>query len=215
MATRASETRARSASGGTPTPPINSKRAVFSATPLKSIKKIAATEEHLEDLEAVAADRAELLRVTSEYVEGQRRLTDDEQRRARLERLQEDDRMTECKFTEIAAQWNTALSHTDAADLKQALDMLRTECSAVLAQKSALVEEFKAEIKGKDDLFVKTLRTQSQDVQAMLDYVADHSKSLWGEYRQQLEGLEAAFMAERAELLQAAHKVAVPRCWLA
>lgn len=189
-------------------------RAGIATAPAKSDAQVAETTEHLDELESLARDKVELVRITTDFAEGQRRLELDGARAARLGRLREDESVTQTALAALAEKFAAAGGQGQAEELKASLEALQAACAAVLAQKDALVAEFRAELKQKDDTFVKSLRDHAQDVQSMLDYIADHTKTLWDEYRLQLETVEGVFMEERTDLLAATRKVGASRLCL-
>lgn len=74
----------------------------------------------------------------------------------------------------------------------------------VIGSKDTLLGELQAQLKGRDDDYVRMLRGQAADVDTMLGYMDEQMRTLTKEYRRELEDIEKTFMQERQELVTAA-----------
>lgn len=78
---------------------------------------------------------------------------------------------------------------------------MREETSNLVARKDELIQSFRADLKTKDQAYVEELRSQSSDVQTLLDTMSDQAKAMWTSYKKQLEEIEQTLLEEREDLL--------------
>jgi dynein regulatory complex protein 1 len=87
-------------------------------------------------------------------------------------------------------------------ELFKDIEAQKKRCTAVLASKDALISEFSLQLKVKDEEYVTILKKHSEDVEELLARMRREFKELSDEYEVELESIEDAFLAERAELLK-------------
>lgn len=103
----------------------------------------------------------------------------------------------------VAMRWADLFSIEVSQDLYEQIEKQRLACEKIITSKDKLVTEIKAELKRKDDDFVKTLKRQSEDVDALLQYMSTQYVEMQNGYREELDEIEAALLAERSDLLEA------------
>ena len=64
------------------------------------------------------------------------------------------------------------------------------------------IEDFKTELKNKDEEYIKMLKQQRLDITTLISKMREQYHSLRQQYEQQLEDIEQAFEEERKEMLQ-------------
>ena len=100
-------------------------------------------------------------------------------------------------------RWADLLDKQIPQELFTAIEEQKKNCAAIIASKDKLISEFHLQLKMKDEEYVKSLKSQSDDVENLLSKMRSEFKELQGEYEVELMAIEDAFMTERSELLQA------------
>lgn len=174
--------------------------------PHKSIAKITADLEELDMQREQGIEKVTLVRITADAAESKRRKEEEQAKLERRRKLEEDHVVSARLFEQIIEKWDDALSKSEAGELRDALDAQRKACAELTTRKDTLITQLQGELKTADDNFVKDLRTQTQDIDALLGFMEEQIKSLSGDYKKKLKEIEDTFMAERTELLEAARK---------
>lgn len=86
-------------------------------------------------------------------------------------------------------------------ELLQEIMKQKAACNRIIGSKDSLIKEFQAELKGKDEEYVKALKRQADDIEELLKRMTEQYKTLHKSYRAELDTIEDEFKAERAELL--------------
>ncbi|KAG5459892.1 MAG: hypothetical protein BJ554DRAFT_8132 [Olpidium bornovanus] len=128
------------------------------------------------------------------------------------------DQKAEAANAEIQAAWRKASSakgphalnavrQRPAAATKRPVRPLlctqREACEALIANKHRLTAEYSAELKGKDDDYVKELKRQAEEIDTLLQRMDEEYKKYQRTLQDELEHIERAFMEERTELIDA------------
>lgn len=106
------------------------------------------------------------------------------------------------RFEEIARKWSERRDHNVPQALQQLLKEQKTACDAMLEEKGRLKAEFQEELKAKDELYVRHLKRQAEDVDLLLERMEEQTRSLMRTYREELGEIEQAFEAERRGVLE-------------
>jgi len=172
----------------------------------KSRKQIEQSQQRLGKLTLDGSELVSNVDVACDAREAARRVEEDESKRLRIEKLEAEVKAAAEKFEEITKKWDTSLSREIPQDLNKMLTSQKTSCDAVVAEKDKLIGELQVELKSKDDLYVKDLRKQAEDIDLILERMEEQMKSLKRAYREELDNIENAFFSERQELLEVQKK---------
>jgi len=175
----------------------------------KEVDKDRRSKKQVEDstqrLEKLTSDGTQLVTnvlVAGDAKEVQRRLDEDETKKTRFEKLEAEANASVERFEEIMRRWEPALTKTIPQDLQEKLAEQKTACDAMRDEKDKLINDFQQELKSKDDQYVRDLKKQAEDVDLILERMEDQVKTIMRGYREELEEIEKAFVAERAALLK-------------
>lgn len=80
------------------------------------------------------------------------------------------------------------------SSLPAQIEKQRQLCESIISGKDKLIGDIKAELKKKDDEFVKTLKRQAEDVDALLNYMSSQYTEMQAAYRDELAEIEQAFL---------------------
>ena len=74
-------------------------------------------------------------------------------------------------------------------------------CDSMIDEKNKLINDFKQELRQKDDSYVKTLKKYAEEIDLLIERMKDQMMSMRKFYQDELVNIENAFMGERKELL--------------
>ena len=169
----------------------------------KGQQQIANSLKHLDGKKATGIDGITEIRVKADWEESQRRIAEETQRQQRLKALQEEAVRTGKQNASVEMKWAELLDKQIPQELFAAIEEQKKNCAAIIESKDALIAEFHLQLKMKDEEYVKSLKTQSEDVESLLTKMRTEFKELQSEYEVELLAIEDAFLTERSELLTA------------
>ena len=74
-------------------------------------------------------------------------------------------------------------------------------CDSMIEEKNKLINDFKNELKNKDDSYVKALKKYAEEIDLLIERMKDQTFNMRKFYLDELENIENAFIGERKELL--------------
>lgn len=169
----------------------------------KGQQQIANSLKHLDGTKSKGIDSITSIRVKADWEESQRRIVEETKRQERLRDLQEEAVRSGKQNAAVEMRWADLLDKQIPQELFTAIEEQKKNCAAIIASKDKLISEFHLQLKMKDEEYVKSLKSQSDDVENLLSKMRSEFKELQGEYEVELMAIEDAFMTERSELLQA------------
>ncbi|XP_061176506.1 dynein regulatory complex protein 1-like [Saccostrea echinata] len=168
----------------------------------KSRKQVEQSRLRLTKLKQDGNELVTNIRVAGDAREAARRAEDDDAKRQRKERLEQEAKSGAEKFEEITKKWEQALQKEIPQSLYQMLRQQKDACKAIVLDKNKLIKDFQEELQKKDDLYIKDLKKQADDIDLMIERMEEQIKSLSTSYKTEIEEIERAFVAERNELLE-------------
>lgn len=134
-------------------------------------------------------------------MENDRRIEEEEKRQDRLWRLQEEAVASGKANAAVEMRWNDLMEYNMPQDLNREITSQKDACARIIASKDRLIKEFQAELKAKDEEYVKALKRQEQDIVNLIARMTQQFKTLQRSYQVELDNIEDEFLKERAELL--------------
>ncbi|RDD44726.1 Dynein regulatory complex protein 1 [Trichoplax sp. H2] len=128
---------------------------------------------------------------------------EDNKIRAKREKLEAEAKSASERFEEINGMWEVALAKKIPQELNIMLEEQRSACDAMVEEKDKLISEFQQELKVKDDLYIKDLRKQAEDIDLMITRMEEQIKNLTKAYGEELLQIEKSFVAERGDIMNA------------
>ena len=101
----------------------------------------------------------------------------------------------------VAMRWADLFSYEVPQELFEEIQKQRASCNMIIESKEQLIQEMKAELKGKDDDYVKSLKRQADDIDLMISHMSQQFKDMQKSYHEELIEIENAFLQERMETL--------------
>ncbi|XP_036406110.1 dynein regulatory complex protein 1 [Megalops cyprinoides] len=167
----------------------------------ESQKQVEHSEEHMIKLERDGTELLTNIETAADYRESQRRMEEEEARRLRVEKLENEAKSSLEKFEEITKKWTLAKEKEIPQDLRDALVSQQQLCALLIEDKNKLINDLQEELKASDNLYVKDLKRQGEDIDLMIERMEEQIKNLTKSYKQEFAQIESAFEKERAELL--------------
>ena len=134
--------------------------------------------------------------------ENQRRIVEENNRLDRYEALQIEAVTSGRKNAAIEMKWADLLNMDIPQELNDQLQFQKSACRQIIESKDRRIEDFKTELKNKDEEYIKMLKQQRVDITTLISKMREQYHSLRQHYEQQLEDIEQAFEEERKEMLQ-------------
>ncbi|KAJ1522331.1 hypothetical protein ONE63_002626 [Megalurothrips usitatus] len=169
-------------------------------------KQVELSAEELERLLLEGRELVTNVRVASDTREVNRRQEEAENRKKRLERLEEEERTTKAMFEEVNEKWELMAKENDPMDLKTDIDAQKERCNELLEQKNAVIRDLMAELEAADLRFVKDQQRQLQEVSLLVQRIENQVKIMQEAYRRELSLIEEAISNERKDLLDSCNK---------
>ncbi|XP_055107517.2 dynein regulatory complex protein 1 isoform X2 [Symphalangus syndactylus] len=141
------------------------------------------------------------IQVAIDIRESHRRVEEEEIKRQRIEKLENEAKISQDKFDEITSKWEEGKQKRIPQELWEMLNTQQLHCAGLLEDKNKLISELQQELKTKDDQYVKDLKKQSDDICLLLERMEEQVKNVMKTFREELCNIEKAFEVERQELL--------------
>lgn len=106
------------------------------------------------------------------------------------------------KNAAIEMKWADLLNMDIPQELNDQLQFQKSACRQIIDSKDRRIEDFKTELKNKDEEYIKMLKQQRLDITTLISKMRDQYHSLRQHYEEQLGDIEQAFEEERKEMLQ-------------
>merc|ERR1719440_2404332 len=149
------------------------------------------------------------VRVAFDDAENQRRIVEEAARLDRYEALQIEAVTSGRKNAAVEMKWADLLNLEIPQELYEQLRMQKEACQTIIDAKDRRIREFETELKNKNEEYVKVLKQMALDVGGpggLIAKMRQQYQQLRGEYEEQLDAIENAFIQERTELREK-HKV--------
>ncbi len=169
----------------------------------RSKVQISDTRGKIDKIKTAGHAEVTTIRIVGDSRENERRINEEVNRQGRRQKLLYEAESSARQNAAVAMKWSALFEREIPQDLMQDIEQQKDTCERIIQSKDRLIKEFKAELKAKDDEYVKSLKKQAEDVDLLLDKMGQQYRSLRGAFEVELEDVETAFMQERHELMQA------------
>eukprot|EP00227_Mantoniella_beaufortii_P020533 CAMPEP_0197588540 /NCGR_PEP_ID=MMETSP1326-20131121/9790_1 /TAXON_ID=1155430 /ORGANISM="Genus nov. species nov., Strain RCC2288" /LENGTH=456 /DNA_ID=CAMNT_0043153381 /DNA_START=206 /DNA_END=1573 /DNA_ORIENTATION=+ len=169
----------------------------------KAKRQTAESKKRLARIKTAGTDDVTLVRVKQDDRENHRRVGEESRRQELRGKLLTEAEHSARRNATVAMRWADLFSVEVPQELYEEIERQRAQCNKITASKDKLIAEIKNELKAKDDEYVKSLKRQAEDIDALLLHMGQQFKDLQTAYLEELEEIEQAFLSERADLLAA------------
>ncbi|XP_053314603.1 dynein regulatory complex protein 1 [Spea bombifrons] len=169
--------------------------------PRKSRKQMEDSRQRLAKLVSDGTQLVTNIQIAADARETQRRADEEELRRLRVEKLDNEAKTSLEKFEDITQKWLSSGTRRVPQELWELLNLQQQQCGRLIEDKNKLIGELQQELKRKDELYVKDLKKQAEDVGLLIERMEEQIRSLTKTFREELLNIEKAFESERRDLL--------------
>ncbi|KAJ0408942.1 hypothetical protein P43SY_002821 [Pythium insidiosum] len=141
------------------------------------------------------------VRIQADDAENKRRIEEEERRHRRIERLQQEAIDSGAKNAAVEMRWPDLFEYSMPQELHREMELQNRACAEILASKDAVIKEFQAQLKAKDEQYVTALKVQAEDVEKLVERMRVQYREMQEEYEMELDQMEDAFLKERDELI--------------
>jgi dynein regulatry complex protein 1 len=141
------------------------------------------------------------IRVAGDAREHFRRNEEEEAFRLRKERLEQESKAASEKFEEIIKKWETAQTKDIPQELHEMLMDQKQLCDSMIDEKNKLINDFELDLKQKDDLYVKTLKKNAEDIDLLIERMKEQIRNMRKFFFEEMVNVENTFINERKELI--------------
>jgi len=146
------------------------------------------------------------VRVEGDDRENQRRINEESRRLDRRQKLLFEAESSARRNAAIAMKWASLFEKEIPLDLLNDMQAQQEACSKVISQKDELIKEFQLALRSKDEEYVKSLKRWAEDIDSLLSSMTEQFREQQTEYEIETQEIEAVFMHERKELIDANKK---------
>lgn len=143
------------------------------------------------------------VRLRGDCRENEYRIAEELSRQSRRQKLLYEAEASARQNAAVAMKWSALFDKQIPQELLHEIELQRDTCARIIASKDQLIADFTAQLKRKDDEYVKALAAQADDIDAFLQRMGEQFAGQRAACEDELEEMENAFMQEREELLDA------------
>eukprot|EP01138_Halocafeteria_seosinensis_P007806 gb/GECG01007976.1/.p1 GENE.gb/GECG01007976.1/~~gb/GECG01007976.1/.p1 ORF type:complete len:816 (+),score=191.96 gb/GECG01007976.1/:1-2448(+) len=169
-------------------------------------QRIADSLSALDNRKSKGIEHTTAVRVNADEEENKRRIQEEERRQDRIWRLQEEAVGSGKANAAVEMRWNDLKEYNMPQELNEELESQKEACARIISSKDQLIQEFKAELKSKDEEYVKAIKNHTSNIDELIERMRAQYNDLRDAYENELDQVEDAFKREHSELLEAQRK---------
>lgn len=116
--------------------------------------------------QTTGANEVTKVRILGDSRENERRINEEVNRQGRRQKLLYEAESSARQNAAVAMKWSALFDKEIPQELLAEIELQRDSCERIIQSKDRLIKEFKAELKAKDDEYVKSLKKQSGECDA-------------------------------------------------
>lgn len=102
----------------------------------------------------------------------------------------------------ISTLWDSTMKLEGPYELNDALSKQKGNCDKLIGIKTRLINAYIAELKIKDDDYVKELRRQSEEIDTLIERTNTQYRGFQKTLKEEVEQIERSFVEERTEMME-------------
>ena len=169
----------------------------------KGKQQVMDSRKRLNKTKALGDERVTAVRVSADTREAERRTAEEARRQELRGKLLREAESSARNNAVIAMRWADLFAINVPQDLHAEIMKQKAACDRIIASKDKLVAEIKAELKLKDDDYVRSLRKQAEEVDQLIQLMGEQFREMSESYGAEMADVEVAFKQERNDLLAA------------
>jgi len=143
----------------------------------------------------------DMVRKLGDVSESKRRDAEEELRRNLRTKLLGEAEQSARRNATVAMRWADLYEMSSAKTLEEEWRKQQLACQRIITSKDMLIAEFREQLRVKDEEYVNAIKSQANDIDAMIGHMHKQFDDLQMSYRTELEVIEQAFLQERSELM--------------
>ncbi|XP_063244247.1 dynein regulatory complex protein 1 [Bacillus rossius redtenbacheri] len=159
------------------------------------------SENQLQNLLTEGNELVTNVRVANDAREIKRRAENAEDRRKRLEKLEEELVVSTEKLAIINSKWDSILESNDPLDLDHDIEQQRENCNKLIKQKDAVIEDLRKELQKQEDRFIRDQKKHREDLALLCERMDSQVAVMRRAFKSELEVIEEVVGVERSQLL--------------
>lgn len=169
-------------------------------------EQVRSSRSVLTDLRSKAQDAVSKYRVKTDTDENERRVREETLAASRVSKTEVDSANSQTRHAAITMQFDDLMQILVPQDLAREMTQQREQCRKVIDAKDKLTDEFRAQMRDKEEEYVTALKRQSIDIEELIREMHAQTQTMVAAYGKQLRDIEEAYSQERREMLEAYDK---------
>mmetsp|Transcript_31255 Transcript_31255/g.81992 ORF Transcript_31255/g.81992 Transcript_31255/m.81992 type:complete len:684 (-) Transcript_31255:652-2703(-) len=169
----------------------------------ESKKQIAQSKSRLQAMKEDGLENVTDVRVEGDARENIRRIQEESKRQERRQKLLSEAETSAKKNATVAMTWANLFDMDVPLDLMRSIEGQKGACDRIISSKDELIREFVAELKAKDDEYVKALKRQAEDIDVIIERMGKSYRENQDARAHELGQIELAMTKERLALIKA------------
>ena len=163
--------------------------------------EIRAARRRLAILKANASEAVSRFRVEADVSENERRISEEKVQKSREQKVKDEKASSQRRQLSIDLKFDSLKLIKIPHDLQQELELQRESCNKVIDVKGKLIDEFRAQMREKEEEYVNALKQQSEEIEELLETMHKQTDTVVKAYMNELTAVEKAYEEERRQLL--------------
>lgn len=143
------------------------------------------------------------VKIETDQQENERRLQQEMKQEALQQKLINESVASTKRQAALSMKWPAIFAKVIPQEINEDIITQLETCKKVLDSKNRIIQELDAELRSKDDEYVKALKKQSKDVDILITRMHQQYIELLKSYDSELGSIEVLFLALRKETLEA------------
>jgi dynein regulatory complex protein 1 len=159
------------------------------------------SRRQLTALRVEAEDAVSRFRVKTDAEENERRIREESQAQQRQAKTKDEAGSSETRKGSIQLKFESLYEFKIPQELLKEMSAQRVACNKVIEVKDQLIDEFRSQMRDKEEEYVTSLKRQSEDIDQLIQEMHARTDIMMNAYSSQLQFIEKAYNEERNELL--------------
>lgn len=167
----------------------------------KGEEQVRLSRRELTTLRVEAEAAVSSYRISADTAENDRRIREEAQAQQRVAKTGDEAESSETRKGSIQLKFESLYEFQIPQELQKEMDLQRVACNKVIEVKDQLIDEFRSQMREKEEEYVAALKQQTEDIDNLLAEMHQRTTVMVEAYGNQLSFIEKAYNDERRELL--------------
>lgn len=167
----------------------------------KGEEQVRLSRRELASLRIDAEDAVSSFRVKTDAEENERRIREEAQAQQREAKTRDEAGSSETRKGSIQLKFESLYEFKIPQELVKEMEAQKAACSKVIEVKDQLIEEFRSQMRDKEEEYVRSLKQQTEDIDGLIAEMHRRTDVMVEAYGNQLLYIERAYSDERRELI--------------